>query len=84
MNAVSASKHKEDFLFSALNKGLAEDVNKEKNRLSSIFRINFFGTWTLKRYYKKKAKHRSDFSNLRRGCEVKTCKYFPEAQKTAE
>ena len=42
MNAVSASKHKEDFLFSALNKGQAEDINKEQADKNSHTRENHF------------------------------------------
>ena len=47
MNAVSASKHKQDFFFLALNKGLAEDVNKEQADKNSHTRENHFIFWIL-------------------------------------
>ena len=47
MNAVSASKHKQDFFFLALNKGLAEDVNKEQADKNSHTRKHHFRFWIL-------------------------------------
>ena len=82
VNSIMNSNKKVHPTWHVLQVILADVVNKEKG-VSSLLRINFFGTWTLKRYYKKIAKNRSNFSILSCGCGVNSWKYFPEAQKTA-
>ena len=64
-----------------ISRNLGQGCQQGKNRVSSLLRINFFGTWTLKRHYKKIAKHRSNFSNLSCGCEVKCENIFQKLRK---